>query len=117
MAYGHFTLEELFDKFQLVDVKRPLFSQVVPLNMSDWLEKTLQIGLATTLFTEKERSERIVSPVLFEIRERNHQTFSIYSGVLLEVDKEQGLNGECDFLLANHPDSYRLKAPIVALVG
>jgi hypothetical protein len=116
MAYGNFTLKDIFDKFQLVDVKGPLFSQVVPLKMSDWLEKTLQIGLATTLSTEKERSERIVSPILFEIRERNHQAFSIYSGILLEVDKEQGLNGECDFLLANHPDSYYLKAPIITLV-
>ncbi len=38
------------------------------------------------LKTEKERSERIISPVLLESMERNNRRFSLFSGWVFDVD-------------------------------
>jgi hypothetical protein len=116
MAYTNFTLPELKKQFQLTEITQPLFATVEKLEPSDWLKQTLAIGLSEHLLTEKERSERLVSPILFDLRERKHRCFSIYSGVLFEVDKNQGLNGECDFLLTVQPARYTIESPIFCLV-
>jgi hypothetical protein len=116
MAYSNFTWSEVKNKFQLTEERKRLFPQVKTIPLEGWLKIVLEIALDTPLLTEKERSERIISPILLEMRERNQRSFSIYSGVSLEVDKEQGLNGECDFILANQPATYDIQVPIVAVV-
>jgi hypothetical protein len=117
MAYGNFSWSEVKDQFQLTEVRKRLFPQIKTIPLEGWLKIMLEIALDTPLLTEKERSERIISPILLEMRERNQRSFSIYSGVSLEVDKAQGLNGECDFILAKQPATYDIQVPIVALVG
>lgn len=116
MAYSNFTLSELKDKFQLTEVRQPLFPTLPKVEMTAWLKTLLDIALDMPLLSEKERSERVVSPILLDLRERFQRTFSIYSGALLDVDKDQGLNGECDFILAKQPATYDIQAPIFALV-
>lgn len=61
---------------------------------------TIEIGQKTGFSSEKSRSERLVSPVLLELSQRNHNDFTIYSGDLLNSDDKNGLNGECDFMLS-----------------
>ena len=65
--------------------------------------------------SEKSRSERLVSPVLSELHELNHQRFTVHSGVDLDVDAAAGLRGECDFVLALSPIRDFVVAPIFCI--
>jgi hypothetical protein len=116
MAYSGFKLKELKQKFQLEEKGVKLFSEIKPLEPSDWLKQTLKLGLKMPLLSEKARSERIVSPILFELWEQNQESFGIYSGVNLDADIENGLNGECDFIIAARADTYTVESPIFMLI-
>lgn len=41
---------------------------------------------------------------------------SLFSGIQFDVDRDQGLNGVCDFLLARSPIQLFLRAPVLAVV-
>ena len=66
--------------------------------------------------SEKERSERLVSPILSELAMRNENQITIYSGHNLEVDKALGLTGECDFLLTMGENTIQVVRPPVFTV-
>ncbi len=92
-----------------------LSAKVIPLEPSEWLWRTLEISSNTAVTTAKERSERIISPILLDFRERNNRQFSIFSGWSFDVDISRGLNGECDFLLSSVPLDFEIKVPVFAL--
>jgi len=50
------------------------------------------------------------------LRKRNNHFFTIFSGSTLKVDKERGLNGECDFILSAKPKAYYIDTPIISVV-
>lgn len=54
-------------------------------------------------------------PVLIEMRSRNNDSFGIFSGAKLDVDKDLGLNGECDFILGRSTQNFEIEAPIFCL--
>ena len=116
MAYRSFSFKKLKEQFGIQPRLSPLFPQVQPIAPSAWLTQTLAISSATTLTTEKERSERIISPILLELREHNARQFSVLSGLVFDVDAEQGLNGECDFILSRHPFDFDIQAPVFTVV-
>jgi hypothetical protein len=116
MAYRSFNFKKLKEQFGIQPRLSPLFPQVQPIEPSAWLTLTLAISSATTLTTEKERSERIISPILLELREHNARQFSVLSGLVFDVDAEQGLNGECDFILSRNPFDFEIQAPVFTLV-
>ncbi len=116
MAYSGFKLKELKQQFQLEEKGIRLFTQINSIEPSDWLKQTLKLGLKMPLLSEKARSERIVSPILFECWEQNKESFGIYSGINLEADIENGLNGECDFIIAARADTYTVESPIFMLI-
>jgi hypothetical protein len=67
--------------------------------------------------TEKERSERLVSPILGELAVLNENQLTIYSGHDLDIDKSLGLVGECDFLLTLGENTIQvLRPPIFTIV-
>ena len=66
--------------------------------------------------SEKARSESIVMPILGEAKRRSGITANILSGVTFDVDREKGLNGFCDFLIARSAEIYYVQAPVVAVV-
>lgn len=67
--------------------------------------------------SEKERSERLVSPILGELAMLNENEITIYSGHDLDVDKELGLVGECDFLLTLGENTIQVvRPPIFSVV-
>jgi len=117
MSYKSFTFQELRDRFGLQPSLSPILSsaKVIPLEPSQWLWRSLEISSNTAVKTEKERSERIISPILLESRERNNRQFSIFSGWSFDVDVSRGLNGECDFLLSCVPLDFEIKVPFFAL--
>ena len=73
MAYSNFTLETVQKEFQLEFVERAgIFAEIEPVTPSELLTTLLakKVPLATTINTEKARSELIVADVLFELWER-----------------------------------------------
>ncbi len=116
MFYKKFTLEKLKTQFEIEIQKQPLFSDIQSLEQSAWLKETLNLAKIIPVNSEKAKSELIIMPILAEILKRNQEKVSLYSGILLNADSKQGLNGECDFLFSNKPHSYFLESPIFALV-
>jgi hypothetical protein len=120
MAYNDFTLEGVCSAFGLSMVEEgDLFSDVGEAEVSPRLLETLEeyVPLATAIHTEKARSEFIVAPILAEVRRRTGHQISLFSGIAFDVDREKGLNGTCDFLLARSPVQLFLQSPVMAVVG
>jgi hypothetical protein len=116
MAYRDFTFERLSQEFGISDEVAPLFDPLPWVEPSRHLLHTL--GTATNLpfRSEKARSEYIVTPVLFELIERNRQFFMLYSGEMLNVDRERGLVGETDFIIAKRTNTYSIHFPLLSIV-
>jgi len=72
--------------------------------------------LAQQARSEKAKSELSIGPVLLEVRKLVHNSIELFSGEEFSVDREQGLNGFCDFLLSKSTTPYIIEAPIVMLV-
>jgi hypothetical protein len=90
-----------------------------PVPAPAWLLETLARGtqgIQLSLISEKSRSEFIVAPILLASRELSGNRVSIYSGQRLDVDAEQGLVGECDFILSASEPVLPLQAPIATVV-
>lgn len=100
MAYSDFTIYDLRQQFGAHFRAEMLFPNLAPIQPSDWLQQALRIGQGVGFNSEKSRSERLVTPVLLELCERNNRSFSIYSGMNLDVDPALGLRGECDFIFS-----------------
>ena len=119
MAYSEFTLESVLPAFQLQKIDTAgLFSEVEVVVPSDHLMTALarKAPLATTIGTEKAKSEMIVADVLVELREHFEQRISLFSGIDFNVDAEDGLTGVCDFLVSLSPGQSLLEAPVIILV-
>lgn len=116
MSYKSFTFQQLEERFGLDLSLSPILSaKVVPVEPSEWLWRAIEISSNTAVTTVKERSERIISPILLEFRERNNRQFSLFSGWSFDVDAELGLNGECDFIMSSVPFDFEIKVPVFVL--
>ncbi|HET9503701.1 MAG TPA: hypothetical protein VFO93_09175 [Hymenobacter sp.] len=116
MAYSDFTLDRLIREFGVkVRGERSLFTEVVPREPSAWLVESLARANNIGFGSEKSRSERLVSPVLMELSNLNHDSFAIISGANLDIDASRGLNGECDFILSFTRLQDLVQAPIFCI--
>jgi hypothetical protein len=119
MAYHNFTNLEIKDEFGVEQVFRSgLFERVAPRTASEQLRQMLakQIPFALAQGSEKARSEYIIAPLFFELREQAGEKISIFSGIRFEVDKKRKLDGWCDFLVSRSPYQSALEAPVVIAV-
>lgn len=118
MAYSDFTFEAVMQKFDLHQKAISLFSQSESGTISDWLKKSLIYGkkLALSSGNEKARSEFIIAPIMVEIEQLFGSQFAIYSGKNLDADKENGLSGECDFIISKGEQTFTIQSPILAIV-
>jgi hypothetical protein len=119
MSYSEFKIEDIRNKLNLTLQDTPtLFPSVQSIQPSALLREVLQenIPLALGIDTEKARSELIVAPILVEFRKQCDRQISFFSGIDLTVDREQGLNGTCDFIISHSPEQLFLNAPIFTLV-
>jgi len=116
MAYKNFTLLELKEKFDLKEINELLFSEKKEIIISNWLKNTLELYSKFPIKSEKARSELIVTPILVELKNRNNDFFTIYSGDTLVADKKNGLTGECDFIITKNMKTFTISAPIITLV-
>ena len=118
MAYKDFTLSDLREKFQIENKVVDLFddAKLNPVQPSELLLQRLEEAQTLPIKSEKARSELVIMPILLELRRINQQFFTIYSGDSLIVDREKGLAGECDFIIAKDTGSFTINVPILAIV-
>jgi hypothetical protein len=103
MAYSQYNnLKKVEKGLNLKLVSQTFFEhiQIRPIDPSTWLIESLRRAHKLKFESEKERSERIVSPILSELANINDGQVTIYSGHDLDIDKEKGLMGECDYLMS-----------------
>ncbi len=116
MSYQGYSLRKFSDTFHIQDKVNPFFNHITEVSPSSDLQDQIERSFQKPLSTEKERSEKLIFPILDEWQRINHDRFTVYSGDRFDVDKEQGLNGECDFLLSLHPPKMLIEAPVFALI-
>jgi hypothetical protein len=116
VTYSDFTLEAVLATFSLQARQEPLFPDVTPLEVPPWLREALEKGLPFGLGSEKARSEFLIGPILLTCRDVCQHAFAIYSGQRLDVDPQQGLVGECDFVLARTAPLPFVQSPVVTIV-
>jgi hypothetical protein len=118
MAYSSFTVKQVEQQFNLQIITDP-FLPAIPLlapspNLAELLQRTA--SFAAILGTEKARSEFIIAPLLFELRELLDRQVGLFSGVDFTIDASSGLDGVCDFLLTRSSSEVSIKAPVVVLI-
>jgi hypothetical protein len=118
MAYNNFTIESVRHQFDLKIVAVPFCKKLPLATPSDSFLTifTEWYPLAQQARSEKAKSELLVSPILLEVRKLVNNSVELFSGEEFSVDKDQGLNGFCDFLLSKSTAPYIIEAPIVMLV-
>ncbi len=116
MSYSDFTLRDLQNKFGIKNHVAHLFDKLEPIMPSDWLKTTLFKTAQLPARSEKSKSETIVFPILLEIRDRNNNFITIYSGENLNTDDDNGLKGECDFIITKDVGTFDLNCPIIQVV-
>ena len=116
MAYRDFSMDDLAQKFGIQEVGIRLFDvkAVVRLEPSEKLKSDIAEADEINLSTEKAVSERLVAPVLVEIKKRN-DFIQIFSGEIITADKAQGLNGEIDFIYAKKPITSKPNTPLLCV--
>ena len=105
MSYGDFTIQQLEDDFEIkfqnghfIEQKKAI--NELPKSIIDTI--LLNLEVPSTFKNETSLRESIIAPVLRCIALGNHLTD--FSNEPLNIDKEKGLNGNPDFMLATwHP--------------
>jgi hypothetical protein len=116
MAYTDFTLNDLEQKFGIVNRRKRLFEQFVSIEPSERLSEILRELDDLPIKSEKAKSEWIVAPILRELRNNNDKFFTIHSGDNLTADESAGLKGECDFILSKDIGTFDINYPIIQVV-
>ncbi|MDB9515150.1 hypothetical protein PN499_28520 [Kamptonema animale CS-326] len=119
MAYSDFSLTSVKKTFNLtISSQKDLFSATPALECSNLLTETLayNVPFALASNTEKSRSEMIIAPILLELTKQYPSQISLFSGVDFTVDSEQGLNGNCDFLISRSSELLIISAPVILIV-
>lgn len=119
MSYSDFTIEDLKNKLGLRLIEDQVLFPAPPEHpVSDDLRRYLSKHkpLALAIDTEKARSEYIIAPLLAELKLTYPHSLSLFSGIDFNVDKNVGLTGRCDYILAQSGEQYTLTAPVVVMV-
>ncbi len=118
MAYNNFTLDSVKHQFKLNLFDSP-FCDRLPIAepQSEFLTIINQwLPLAQRAKSEKAKSELLVSPILVEARRLVNETVQLFSGEEFNVDRDQGLNGFCDFVFSKSTGPFLIEAPVLMLV-
>jgi hypothetical protein len=118
MPYSSFSLLQVQRQFDLRVIKGVFFADIPKLTPGKWLSNLLakSAPFAAAQGSEKVRSELIVAPLLFELRELLDRRVGLFSGIDFTIDAESGLNGICDFLLTRSTNELIIEAPAIILI-
>lgn len=110
------SLSMVKNSYKLKVKKDKLFFDIKSIEISDWLKESLKRANHSILFSEKAKSEAIIMPILLELQERNLDHLKVFSGVRLDIDESQNLNGECDFILAKGGVVDIIEKPLISII-
>lgn len=120
MSYSDFkTIDRAVATLELTVEDIPhLFAQIQPVEPSQRLKETLDetLDLASSISTEKARSELIITPILLEVRRRFDYKIGYFSGNTFNIDETKSLTGAVDFLLSASGNQSLITAPVLTLV-
>ncbi len=119
MNYSDFTIHKLKEKFGIEMIEdQNIFPNPTSETVTPTLTELLRqyVPLATSINTEKARSEFIIAPILAEFKFHFKDKISLFSGIEFNVEPEQGLNGRCDFIISKSKEQLELSAPLVVMV-
>lgn len=119
MAYSDFTIPGVARDFGLtIHDDAQFVCQFPAVPHSDLLKVQLaeNVPLATSISTEKARSEFIIAPILMEVRRQFEPRISLFSGTEFRVDRSRKLTGVCDFLISLSPLQIAIRVPVVSVV-
>jgi hypothetical protein len=119
MPYSDFDLRTARERLGLtlredVDLFASTPEAEVPSRLREFLDEWSPAALAMN--TEKARSEMIIAPILMETVRASAHRLNLFSGITFDVDRDRGLTGVCDYLLARSPERFFLSHPVVAVV-
>ena len=120
MPYSQFKLDNIKQALGLELRDRiSLFRDVPPVEYSAFLSALLAkySPLAIAIGTEKSKSEFIIAPILYELKEQLENKVSLFSGKEFNVEPEKGLAGFCDFLISKSPEQLIIESPVITVVG
>ncbi|AMV29518.1 hypothetical protein VT84_34305 [Gemmata sp. SH-PL17] len=116
MAYSAFNLARVQSDFGItVQTGLNVFGHIPPVSVDSAVAMWLvhKRGLATTINTEKARSEMLIAPLLAEAWRVGNGRISFYSGVAFDVDAATELTSVCDFILGYPPQLDTVTAPVM----
>ena len=116
MAYSDFSLVIARNNFGLtLDESRNLFANTEPVSPSETLRMLFSdyVPLATSISTEKARSEFIIAPLLAEVRRLLNNQVSLFSGNEFDVDSKRGLQGFCDYIICGSQEQLFITVPVI----
>ena len=119
MSYRQFSLDNIKSELGVqLQSHSHLFREVPSVPYSDFLAQLLErySPLAIAIGTEKSKSEFIIAPILFELKEQLSDKVSLFSGKGFNVVPEKGLSGFCDFLISRSPEQLIIESPAIAVV-
>ena len=114
-SYSNFNYNDI-KHLNIVLKRAKLFDTVENVVPSARLIADVQDNLELPFDTEKAKSELLVMPVLNELRRKNKELFTVFSGYAFDVDKTRGLNGHCDYILSQALHSPIIESPIICVV-
>jgi hypothetical protein len=116
MSYSDYqSLKELTKKLAITYRVSDLFPTIQEVLPSTFLLHSLEIAKALpSTFSEKSRSENLITPILFDVYENTQQSITIFSGCALNINEQ--LSGICDYIIAGKSQLLELESPIVCIV-
>jgi hypothetical protein len=117
MVFSDFRYPDVLREFGLVwQTAEDLFAGVDCIAPTAAFRETMKAAhLATTINTEKARSEWMIAPLLGEFWSRYHGQISLFSGVEFDADAEAHLNGFCDFVITRAPQQPEILSPVMVI--
>ncbi|MBL7784766.1 MAG: hypothetical protein JNM36_02575 [Chitinophagales bacterium] len=115
-AYSYFKTSQDIKALGIQMFAANLFENIPPVLPTAWLLETLQIAQGIPANSEKAKSEQIISPILTDIRLRNADRLTFFSGWPLNVLPEKGLRGFCDFIISKKHNAVLLESPLLVVV-
>jgi hypothetical protein len=119
MAYSDFTMSELEDKFGIRERVEPhLFdtSQLSLIKPSAILVQELEEGENLPIFSEKAKSENIITPILREIWRLCDRKFQLFSGYTFNVSESDKLTGVCDYLFSTEKTVTEVRSAVFCVI-
>jgi hypothetical protein len=119
MSYSKFTsLVKFCQQYNLLNqTTLDLFAEITlpAFAISERLLEDLEEAKQMPLYTEKAKSELLITPILKELKRKN-KSIAIFSGFSLNIEKEPELSGNPDFILSIKPNLVEIEAPIFCLM-